>query len=125
VSRVLDAVAAPYEVELHRLSVPAGALVCGGLVLAHLPSSVGVPCPLRTLTGVPCPFCGLTTSVRALFLGRLHAAAAAAPLGLVVVAVAAAVLAGVAPASLRIPRWALAVALGAEWAFELVRFRVV
>ena len=124
-SRPLALATAPYEVELHRLRVPAAGVVGGGLVLAHLPASVGVPCPLRALTGVPCPFCGLTTSVRQLLGGRLHAAVAAAPLGLVVVAVALAALLGVAPAALRVPRWLLVLVLGAEWAFELVRFHVL
>lgn len=117
--------AAPYEVELHRLSAPAAVALGGGLVLAHLPAGVGLPCPLRTLTGVPCPFCGVTTSVRQLFLGRLHAAVAAAPLGLVVVALAAATLLRLAPATLRIPRAVLVAGLGAEWVFELFRFHLL
>ena len=115
----------PYLVELGRMRRPAAALVAAGVVAAHLPASVGLPCPLRTLTGVPCPFCGLTTSVRAASGGHFTEAFAAAPLGVAVLAVAVAVVLRAAPARLAVPRWALAVGLGAEWVFELFRFHLV
>ena len=117
--------ASAYEVDLRGLRLPSAVVLGGGLVLAHLPDDVGVPCPLRTLTGVPCPFCGVTTSIRQVFLGRFHAAVAAAPLGLVVMAGALATLLRLTPSELRIPRWALVAGLGAEWVFELVRFHLL
>ena len=116
---------ARYEVDTSHLRVPAAGLVVGGLVLAHLPSSVGIPCPLRSLTGVPCPFCGLTTSIRAVGGGHLTAAFVAAPLGVVAFAAALVRMMGVGPKRIRIPAPALAVVIAGEWFFELVRFHVL
>jgi len=116
--------AARYEVDCSHLRVPAAALVLGGLLLAHLPSSVGVPCPLRSLTGVPCPFCGLTTSVRALGGGHLAASFRAAPLGLVAVGAGVVTLTGWAPKRIRVPVPVLALLVAGEWIFELARFHV-
>jgi hypothetical protein len=114
--------AARYEVDCSHLRVPAAGLVFGGLVLAHLPSSVGVPCPLRALTGVPCPFCGLTTSVRAVGGGHLSAALLAAPLGVVVFGAAVVRMMGLGPKRIQIP--VPVVAMAGEWIFELFRFHV-
>jgi hypothetical protein len=112
-----------YRIDLGGSRVPAAGFLLGGLVLAHLPSSVGLPCPLRTLTGIPCPFCGVTTSIRALFSGHAGAALSAAPLGLVVVVVAAFAALRLIPRTFAIPRVAIAAALLAEWLFELHRYR--
>jgi hypothetical protein len=94
-------------------------------VLAHLPGSVGLPCPLRSLTGVPCPFCGLTTSVRAALGGHLDRAIGAAPLGLVVVGLALLAVSGRGPRTIRVPVPVLLALLVAEWVFELHRFHVL
>jgi len=117
--------AARYEVDLSHLRVPAAGVVLGGLVLAHLPTGVGIPCPLRTLTGVPCPFCGLTTSVRAVGGGHLWTGFRAAPLGLVAFVAAVMTLARLAPRKLRLPVPALAAAVAGEWIFELARYHVL
>ena len=117
--------AARYEVDTSQLRLPAAAVVVGGLVLAHLPSSVGLPCPFRALTGVPCPFCGLTTSVRALGGGHLSTAVRAAPLGLVVVLAALLTLIGRLPTRIRLPLPVLGVAVAGEWIFELARFHIL
>jgi hypothetical protein len=125
-----------YEVDLRDLRRPSAILVVGGLVLAHLPSGVGLPCPLRTLTGVPCPFCGLTTSIRGALGGRPGQAWSAAPLGLVVLALALALSTDALVAWMRraprrldrvvgLPVPLLLGLLGAEWMFELHRFRVL
>jgi hypothetical protein len=115
----------PYEIDLRRLRKPGAVLLAGGLVFAHLPSWIGLPCPLRALTGVPCPFCGLTISVRQLCGGHVTSALSAAPLGLVVVLLAVLAVLGVGPRAIRLPPAAyLAVLLG-EWLFELVRFHVL
>lgn len=116
---------ARYEIDLSRARLPGAALVVGGLVLAHLPSTVGVPCPLRTLTGVPCPFCGLTTSVRDCLGGHLGSAATAAPLGFVVIILAAFGIFGIGPKRLHVPMLAIILTLVAEWVFELHRFRLI
>ncbi len=114
-----------YPVDLTGIRRPAAALIAGGLVLAHLPTGVGIPCPLRTLTGVPCPFCGLTTSIRSACGGHLTAAAQAAPLGLLVLATAVAAVAGLLPRTTRLPRIPLVVLLAGEWVFELHRFHLI
>ena len=116
---------ARYEVDLSRLRVPGVALLAAGTLAAHLPGAWGVPCPLRATTGVPCPFCGLTTSVRDVLGGRVGAAVAAAPLGIVVIAVAVLGVLGLGPTRLRIPLVALVALAAGEWAFELHRFHVL
>lgn len=116
---------ARYEVDRERLRGPGLALLAGGLALAHLPASVGLPCPLRSLTGIPCPFCGLTTSVRSLLGGQLRQAALAAPLGLLAVVLAVVAVAGIGPARYRLGHRTLLVALAAEWLFELHRFHAL
>ena len=116
--------AARYQVDCSRLRAPAAGLLLGGLVLAHLPSGVGIPCPLRSLTGIPCPFCGMTTSVRALGGGHVSAGLRAAPLGLLAVFLALVTVAGAVPKSVRLRLPVLAVVVAAEWIFELVRFHV-
>jgi hypothetical protein len=114
-----------YEVDCSHLRAPAAGLVFGGVVLAHLPSSVGIPCPLRALTGIPCPFCGLTTSVRALGGGHLSKAFLAAPLGLVIFGLALVTLSGRGPKRIHLPVPVLTLGLVGEWIFELFRFHVV
>lgn len=118
-----------YALELGRLRVPAVALLGGTVVLAHLPNSVGLPCPLRTLTGVPCPFCGTTTALRQLGAGHLRASLSAAPLGIALVLVALVVtVLGMArrlPSQVRVHLWMLAPLLAAEWLFELHRFHLL
>ena len=114
-----------YSVDVRRLRWPGVALLGGGAVLAHLPSTVGLPCPLRMLTGVPCPFCGVTTSVRQLLGGHPLAAVDAAPLGLAVVALALMAATGMGPSRLRLPVLGWVAILLAEWIFELHRFHVL
>jgi hypothetical protein len=114
-----------YEVDLGRARVPGAALLVGGLVLAHLPMSVGLPCPLRELTGVPCPFCGLTTSVRDACGGHVAAAVAAAPLGIVILMVALCGVLGALPKRLDLPLVAILIPLFAEWLFELHRYHLL
>jgi Protein of unknown function (DUF2752) len=114
-----------YDVDCTKLRVPALAAVCGALVLAHVPSDVGIPCPLRSLTGVPCPFCGVTTSLRAMGGGHFLGALRAAPLGLVVLGVSVLAMMGRLPRRLRLPVPLLVSIIGAEWVFELARFHVI
>lgn len=110
----------------------AGALATG-LALAHLPTYIGVPCPILTLTGIPCPFCGMTTSVRNTLGLRFRLAAGANPFGFLVVAACAAVLlvpwATWARLFARLPRRLLpsvgATLLTGSWLFELARYHIV
>jgi hypothetical protein len=117
--------AARYQVDTAPLRLPAAGLLAGGIVLAHLPSGVGLPCPLRSLTGIPCPFCGLTTSLRAVGGAHLATALRAAPLGLLVVVAALLTLLGRLPTRIRFPLPLLGLAVVAEWIFELVRFHLL
>lgn len=123
----MNALAAPYEIDVRRLRTPAVIFLAGGLLLAHLPAGVGLPCPLRTLTGVPCPLCGVTTSVRDTLGGHVRAGFAAAPLGLVLIAFAAvaAVAARWGPINVRFLRPIVVVGVVAEWVFELHRFHFI
>ncbi len=116
---------ASYEVDVRRLQKPAVIFLAGGLVLAHLPAGVGLPCPLRTLTGVPCPLCGVTTSVRDTLGGHLRAGLSAAPLGLVLIALAVAIALRLAPGKVNFFRPLLIVGVVAEWGFELHRFHII
>jgi hypothetical protein len=118
------------ETRFALLRAGAGALLASGVVLAHLPSSVGIPCPLYVATGIPCPFCGLTTSVRSIMGARVGAAAAANPVGFLVVVACVALL--LAPFQrLRailgaVPRRLVWTSVGflvvGSWIFELARF---
>jgi hypothetical protein len=116
---------APYEVDVRRLRKPAVIFLAGGLLLAHLPAGVGLPCPLRTLTGVPCPFCGVTTSVRDTLGGHVRAGLSAAPLGLLLIAVAIAIALRLGPGKVSLLRPLVIVGLAAEWGFELHRFHII
>jgi hypothetical protein len=107
-----------YRMDLSNLRVPAVGLVAGSVLLAHLPSTVGLPCPLRSLTGIPCPFCGITTSLRGLGAGQVGRSLGAAPLGLLAVV-------GKLPARITLNYWIIGPLLGAEWIFELVRFHTI
>lgn len=116
---------AGYALDTSRLRVPAAGLLGATVVLAHLPTAVGLPCPLRTLTGVPCPFCGTTTSLRALGSGHVTQSLAAAPLGIALVAVALYALVWRLPARVVVAWPIVLAAIGGEWAFELVRYHVL
>jgi hypothetical protein len=116
---------APYEIDVRRVRKPAAIFLAGGLVAAHLPAGIGLPCPLRTLTGVPCPFCGVTTSVRDMLGGRVRAGLGVAPLGLLLVVVAVAVVLRLGPGNVRILRPIVIAGVVAEWCFELFRYHVI
>jgi hypothetical protein len=118
-------VLASSEVDVRRLRNPALVFLAGGLLLAHLPAGVGLPCPMRSITGVPCPFCGMTTSVRDTLGGHVRSGLAAAPLGLVLIATSIAVGLRLGPSSVRVLRPFVIVGVAAEWCFELFRFHIL
>jgi hypothetical protein len=112
---------AAWELDARALRTPGAVALGAAAALALLPGHAGIPCPLRTATGVPCPFCGTTTSAEDALRGHLGAAAAASPLGLLGIAVVAALVA-FRPARVRVSPLALAVAVLGAWLFELHRF---
>lgn len=116
---------APSELDVGRLRKPAAIFLAGGLLLAHLPAGVGLPCPMRSLTGVPCPFCGVTTSVRDTLGGHVRAGLDSAPLGLVLIAAAFLLALGLGPTKVKFLRPIVIAAVIAEWSFELVRFHII
>jgi uncharacterized protein DUF2752 len=114
-----------FEVELGPVRYVGGAMLVLGVALAHLPGNPGLPCPLRTLTGVPCPFCGLTTSVKAVLQGDLHAALVANPFGLAAVAFAVALLVRPRWRQASLPTAVVLIGVAASWLFELHRYHFV
>lgn len=99
-------------------------MVAASAVLPLVPGHPGLVCPLRALTGVPCPLCGMTTSVEDTLHAHLVSAVAANPAGVVLVALAVALLVA-RPARVRVPALAPYAALVPMWAFELHRFGFV
>jgi hypothetical protein len=111
-----------YRVDLRRSRLPAAILLVGSVALAHLPSAVGLPCPIRSVTGVPCPFCGVTTGLRELGGGHVARSVATAPLAALVAALSVWVVTGRAPGRVTLGLWLILPVLGAEWVYELFRF---
>lgn len=109
-------------VDLAGLRIAGAFMLAGAVLLPVLPGPDGVPCPLRSLTGIPCPLCGMTTSVIAAVHAHPMAAAAATPVGLLAVLVAAALLLFPHRREATVPAWALPVLLMAMWMWQLARF---
>ena len=84
-----------------------------------LPVHPPLACPLRSATGIPCPFCGMTRAVVAAVHGEVIRSLAFNPAGILIVAIAIAVL--IRPALLRItpPLWMLAIPLGLLWIWNI------
>lgn len=110
------------RIDLRDIRIAGAVMLGAGLVRGLMHSSVGVPCPLRTLTGVPCPLCGMTTSVSAAATLDLRAAVAATPAGVLAVLLALVLVARPRVRSLEVPRWAIPTALIAMWVWQLFRF---
>ena len=113
------------RVELRDLRYAGGAMLVLGAARGFAHSTLGVPCPLRSLTGIPCPLCGMTTSVSAAASGHLATAFFANPAGLVAVAVAITLLVVPRRKTADLPGWLLPAALVLMWVWELFRFHVI
>jgi hypothetical protein len=100
-------------------------MLAAAALLPVLPGPDGVPCPLRTFTGIPCPLCGMTTSVTAATHLRPLEAMAANPAGVLAVLVAVALLVFYKRRTIRVPMWALPIALVAMEIWELGRFGIL
>ncbi len=93
-----------------------------GAALPHVAHNPGLPCPLRAMTGIPCPLCGMTTAVKAGMNGHPGVSLMANPFGLVVIAIAAALLLRPRLAHLPIPTGLIMAGLATSWVWELRRF---
>jgi hypothetical protein len=113
------------RIDLRELRLAGGVMLAAGVVRGLTHSSLGLPCPLRSMTGVPCPLCGMTTSVTAASTGHIGAAVAANPAGLAAITVAVLLLAVPRVRSVDLPRWAVPGCLLAMWVWELLRFRII
>ncbi|MEW6153074.1 MAG: DUF2752 domain-containing protein [Actinomycetota bacterium] len=109
------------ELRLGDLRAGAGVMLAAAAARPLLPGVPGFPCPLRSLTGAPCPLCGMTTSVTAAVDFRWADSLVAAPAGLVVTALAVAVLLTGRPRVVRSPTWAVVAVLGLMWTYQLWR----
>jgi hypothetical protein len=114
--------AARLDFDLRPARYAGGLMLALGVVLPHLPGNPGLPCPLRTVTGVPCPFCGLTTSVKAVLHGNGHTAWAANPFGLLIVALAGAMVVRPRWRHLSVPTVVVLSGVALSWMFELHRY---
>jgi hypothetical protein len=74
--------------------------------------------------GIPCPACGLTTAVRNVMSGNEWAGIRAAPIVVVIVAVALYALIA-RRLTMAIPYVVIALIVGAEWIYELFRFSIL
>jgi hypothetical protein len=85
-----------------------------------LPVHPPFACPLRAATGIPCPFCGMTRACVAAIHGHITQSLSFNPAGILVLAIAALVL--MRPSAVlraRPPLWALWLALGALWVWNI------
>lgn len=108
--------------EVRHLRWAGAAVLVAGAALSRLPTGIGLPCPLRSLTGIPCPFCGMTTSVKETMSGHVAGALAANPAGLLLVAAVLYLLVA-RPAKVWLPPVAVLLpVIALLWLFELSRF---
>lgn len=106
------------------LRIPAGVVLGAGIALPLL-DHPGPGCFLRAMTGVPCPLCGMSTSVSSTVRGDLPDALAAAPAGIVLVAIAVWVLVTGRPRRVEVPLPGVLGLLVVMWVFQLFRFSVL
>ena len=99
--------------------IAAGARLGAGAVWPRLPVHPPLACPFRALTGLPCPLCGMTRAVVAAMHGHVLASLRFNPAGVLVIALAVALLGGLRLDRVRIPLWVLAGFGALLWAWNL------
>ena len=97
----------------------AAALLGLAVVWPQLPVHPPLACPLRTMTGIPCPLCGATRAVVALVHGHVLDSLRFNPVGIVVVLLALALVAGVRVDRLRVAPWVLISLATLLWAWNI------
>ena len=101
------------------LRIGATAMLGAALVWPALPVHPPYACPLRTLTGIPCPLCGMTRAVVAAVHGHVVTSLRYNPAGILLVALAVALVVGWRAERVHIPPWVLPVAFALLWAWNL------
>ena len=107
------------EIELRQLRYAGAAMLGAALVWPALPVHPPYVCPLRTITGIPCPFCGMTRAVVAATHGHIVTSLRYNPAGILLVALAIALVVGGRAERAHIPRWVLPVGFALLWAWNL------
>jgi uncharacterized protein DUF2752 len=107
-------------IELRDLRYAGAAMLGAALVWPLSPVHPPNVCPLRSTTGVPCPFCGMTRAVVAAVHGHLGVSLRYNPAGILIVAVAIAMLLGWRTERVRLPKWFFPVCLGVLWAYNVL-----
>jgi hypothetical protein len=106
-------------VELRDLRYAGIGMLGAAAVWSFLPVHPTLVCPLRSATGIPCPFCGMTRAVVSGIHGHLVTSLRYNPGGLVIIAIAIAMVLGWKTERVNIPKWLLPVALALLWAWNL------
>ena len=107
------------EIELRQLRYAGAAMLGAALVWPALPVHPPYACPLRAVTGIPCPFCGMTRAVVAAVHGHVVTSLRYNPAGILLVALAVALVVGWRAERVHIPPWALPAAFALLWAWNL------
>ena len=104
----------------NELRIAMAGLVGAAAVWPALPARPHFVCPMRAITGIPCPLCGMTRACVAAMHGHIGASLAFNPAGVLVIAIAVALL--IRPAFLRVlsrPAWFWIAAFGALWIWNV------
>jgi hypothetical protein len=107
------------EIGLRDLRYAGAAMLGAALVWPALPVHPPYACPLRAITGIPCPFCGMTRAVVAAVHGNIVTSLKYNPAGILLVALAVALVVGWRAERVRVPKWVLPVAFALLWAWNL------
>jgi hypothetical protein len=92
-------------IELRPLRAVGAGMLGAALLWPALPAHPPFACPLRSMTGVPCPFCGMTRAVVAAVHGDIGASLRYNPGGILLVALAIALVVGWRARRAQVPKW--------------------
>ena len=112
------------SVDLVGLRFAGAAMLAAGYALPLL-GHPGPGCLLRAATGIPCPLCGMSTSVQDAVRLNLEDALASNPAGIAAVVASLVLLVNRRPKVAEVPAWAIAIALGGMWMYQMIRFSVL
>ncbi len=103
------------------LRLAAAGLLGASAVWSLLPVHPTLACPLRSTTGIPCPMCGMTRACVAAVHGDFVGSLRYNPAGILLIAVAVALLVSPRLARVRVhvPLWVTLTAVGALWFWNI------